>query len=386
MSTSISSRSERNSGIELLKIIAILLIVLNHVIQSLTEVNAYIPASTDYVINIWDTTTNFVNLVLAVLRSSGCVGNDIFVACSVWFLIGRKKADKKKVSFLICNVWVVSVIIFAVTYLLGCDLDRDSTLMQFFPTSNALNWFITCYMLFYLLHPLLNRLIDSMNQRTLLLTSAFLVFLYSICNYFRPWFFEGALFYTSELVVWIMIYFVIAYIKLYVTEKSLSTRANVIGLLIGIFGQAFMIIGIDVLSLKLDFLQNKLQYFNNIDSPFIILLAICALNLARKLTFKSRFVNYVSGLSLLIYIIHENAILRTMYRPLIFVYIYEHFGYSHILLWVAAVTLAIFIAAALVSALYSQTIERLVRPVSNKLYGLVRKLYLKIETGLLKIH
>ena len=380
-----SSRSDRNSGIELLKIAAILLIVLNHVIQSLTEVNSFIPVS-DYVMDINTQTTHIVNLLLAILRSSGCIGNDIFVVCSAWFLTDSRKSDKRKVAFLIADIWVVSVLIFAITYALGCDLDRDSTLKQFFPTANANNWFLTCYILFFLLHPLLNRLIDTMKQKALLATTLCLVLLYSICQYFRPWFFEGNLFYMTDLVVWIMIYFIVAYMKLYLKDISQNRRINIICLLIGIAGQTLMICGANIAGLHVSFLQGKLLYFNYGGSPFIIMLAVSALNLARMSQLKSRFINYISSLSLLIYIIHENIIIRTVYRPWIFIYIHEHFGYDHILLWLFAVTIAIFIAATICAAIYSATLEKIVRIISYRIYEWLEKLYHKIEGALLKLH
>jgi len=380
-----ASRSSRNSGIELLKIIAIFLIVLNHCIQSLCEVNPAMPAA-DYVIDINSATTNIVNLLLAIFRSSGCIGNDIFVVCSAWFLLDSRRADKKKAAFLIANIWTVSVIIWGITRLAGLSITREETLKQFFPTANANNWFLTCYLLFFLLHPLLNRLIEMMTQKTLLAVSAFLVFLYSLCQYFRPWFFEGNLFYMTDLVVWIMIYFVVAYIKKYVKDRSENVKANVIALLIGIAGQALMIVLINLAGLRFFTFHHKLLYYNYGGSPFIILIALSALNLARRSHLKSRFINYVSGLSLLIYIIHENVILRTYYRPRIFMLIHEQYGYDHILLWLFGTALAIMIAAAISAAVYSQTIERLVRPVSHKLYDLLAKLYRRIEAGLLKVH
>ncbi|MGI6071716.1 MAG: acyltransferase family protein [Lachnospiraceae bacterium] len=378
-------QEERLSGVELLKITAILLIVLNHCIQSLTQVYPGLP-SNDYVLDINSITTNPLNLLLAILRSAGCIGNDIFVACSAWFMVGRKKNDKRKVSFLIINTFTVSVLIFAITYILGCDLDRDATLLQFFPTSNGNNWFVTCYVLLLFLYPVLNRIIETMSQRALLGTTLLLTFLYSVVNYFRPWFFVGNPFYSMDLIVWITIYFLVAYMKLYLKDFSKNIRANIIMCIIGLLGQGLMITGLNLAGLKIDLLQGKLMYFNYGGSPFIIMLAMGSLNIALSLKFRSRFINYISGLSLLIYIIHENFIIRNVYRPWIFYFIHERFGYDYILLWLLAVTAAIFIAAVLLAALYNISLERLVRRFSDRLYLWGSKLYHKLADALLKLH
>lgn len=385
--TAVKTRSERNSAIELLKIIAILLIVLNHVIQSLTQANPFIAVS-DYQIDITFASSNLLNIILAVLRSSGSIGNDIFVVCSAWFLIGRERSDKRKVVFLIADIWVVSVAIFLITLACGLRLDRYSAVKQFFPTTNATNWFMTCYILFYLLHPLLNKLIAVLNQKAHLAVTLFLVLLYSICQFFSPWtaFFEDKLFYVTDLVVWITIYFIVAYVKLYLKDLSADTKTNVTTLLIGLAGQTLIVIAMNAAGLRFWFFSEKLLYFNYGGSPFIIMMAVAALNLARKSQLKSRFINYISGLSLLIYIIHENFIIRNCYRPLIFVYIHEHFGYDYVLLWLFAVVVAVFIAAVICAVIYSQTIERLVRSVSYKICELLERLYRRIEGAFLKLH
>ena len=378
------SFAARQSGIELLKIIAILLIVLNHMVQTLTETNGLMP-DTSYVVDICSNTTNIQTLILAILRSSGCVGNDIFVICSAWFLLDSSRCDKRKVSFLICNVWTVSVLIFFITLALGCDLDRDSTLKQFFPIGNSNNWFITCYILFFLIHPLLNRLIRDMSQKALLSVAAAMAFLYAIVNYFRPWFFNYAPYFMNDLIVWIMMYFVLAYVKLYLTDFQKNTRANAIGLLIGILGQALMIVLTNEAGLRISMLANKLQYWNYGGSPFIIMTAICSFNLMRRIQWKSRLVNFISGLSLLIYVIHENYIIVYNYRPWIFDYIHKTFGYDHIVLWVILLVPAIFILAAIISALYSVTIERLVKIVSDKIYDFLFKIWERASAAFMKL-
>lgn len=378
-------RSKRISGIELLKIIAMALIVLNHMIQSLTEANPNMP-QIGYALDINSSTTSIVNLLLAILRISGCLGNVIFVVCSAWFFLDSNTSSKKKVIFLVLDIWTISVMIFGITYLCGLDLDRDDSLKQFFPTANGNTWFLTCYILLYIMHPYLNKLIAAIKKQTMLLVTFTLVVLYSLVNFFRPWFFNGNLLYSTDLIVFVMIYFVVAYIKLYTKDASENTKVNVVSLIIGLTGQALCTCAINFMGLKWDMFDGKLLYFNYGGSPFVILTALAAFNLFRKIPFKSRFVNYISGLSLLIYLIHENIIIAWHYRPYIFIYIYEHFGYSHIMLWLFAATLCYFIAAIIVAFIYRQTIERLVRIVSDKAYQGLKALYTKVSNALMKIH
>ena len=57
----------RDSGIELLKVIAVILIVISHVVLTLITENEYIPYS-DYLLDCTHATTNGTVLLLAVMR------------------------------------------------------------------------------------------------------------------------------------------------------------------------------------------------------------------------------------------------------------------------------------------------------------------------------
>ena len=72
----ITAKQTRNTGIDCLKVIAILLVVISHVTQTLCEPSAYV-ASMDYIVPLENSTTNFSYLVLTLLRHTGMLGNDI---------------------------------------------------------------------------------------------------------------------------------------------------------------------------------------------------------------------------------------------------------------------------------------------------------------------
>lgn len=132
-----------------------------------------------------------------------------------------------------------------------------------------------------------------------------------------------------------------------------------------------------------------LLYFNSfIDrfwNPFLLAMSIAMFNIARNIHFKNRFINYISKLSLLIYIIHENIILRTYFRPAMWNYVYKRFGYSDVIQWVFIISFIIFIFGILCSILYVLTLQRFVNKVSGKLYEVVRIKYLLFEKFCLMI-
>lgn len=97
-------KAERMSGIELLKIFAILLIVISHVVQTLTSKSVVF--SSDYVIDANKATTSAICFLLALFRYCGQAGNYIFFVCSAWFLIESKKVKAKKIAGMLAdNCW-----------------------------------------------------------------------------------------------------------------------------------------------------------------------------------------------------------------------------------------------------------------------------------------
>lgn len=140
--------AERNSGIELLKIFAILLIILSHVTLTLGSKNVLIEYQ-DYALDLGIATTNPQQLVLVILEYSGMLGNAIFFICSAWFLLDRKTINKEKWWFMLLEIWSVSIVILVVVNILRTgNIAAKLMIKSLFPTTFSLNWYMTCYLLF----------------------------------------------------------------------------------------------------------------------------------------------------------------------------------------------------------------------------------------------
>lgn len=109
-------------------------------------------------------------------------------------------------------------------------------------------------------------------------------------------------------------------------------------------------------------------------------------NIANNVRFENKAVNYVSGLSILIYVFHENLLLRTFYRPLMWNYIYSQFGYEYILFWTLVMVIIVFSFGLIASIIYKSTIQKAVTVVCDWLYPILQGIYGKIERSILKYH
>lgn len=373
-------RQTRDSGIELLKIFAIFVIVINHTVQSLTN-EAYNIPNNGFVIDISRATTNIQCILLQIFRHFGVLGNSVFFICSAWFLLKSKNWNKKKWLFMVIEIWVVSIVIFIITYIiLHGNISIGIIISSLFPTTFGNNWYMTCYLLFYPIHPILNSIVNMMNQRQLFRSTLVMVFLYIFMNFINcSWFF------SSAIILWITIYFAIAYMQKYLMSFVDNIRENIILFIIGVIGFIGIILITDICGLYSQVLSDKVMRWVNNCNPFLLAMSIAMFNIARNIHFKNRFINYISKLSLLIYIIHENIILRTYFRPAMWNYVYKRFGYSDVIQWVFIISFIIFIFGILCSILYVLTLQRFVNKVSGKLYEVVRIKYLLFEKFCLMI-
>lgn len=157
-------RKTRNSSIELLKIVAIFLIVVSHVSQTLIDNNTYVPWN-DYLIPT-TATTDISKLIVLIFRYLGPLGNAIFFICSAWFLIDNNKVNGKKILKMILEIWTISVIICcSVLIMRRGNVSFKLLIKQFFPTTFSNNWFMTCYLLLYPIHGILNKALSQLTQK-----------------------------------------------------------------------------------------------------------------------------------------------------------------------------------------------------------------------------
>ena len=237
---------------------------------------------------------------------------------------------------------------------------------------------MTCYILFYAIHPILNKVIDGMNQTELFRSVICLSRLYIFAGFVK-----GDLFFASNLILWVTIYFVIAYMQRYLMRFADNVKMNSIGFLICAVGFIGMILVIDIGGLHLTFLSDKMLYCVNNCNPFLIGIAITAFNIARNVHFRNLVINYLSSLSMLIYIIHENLILRKYCRPAIWNYVYQNFGYRYVVIWVFVISIVVFIFGLTGSVVYSLTIKKIVSKSLDHIYDWARDKWLALEGRLL---
>ena len=281
---------------------------------------------------------------------------------------------------MLLDVWIISIVILIIVYFLRRgDVSFRMIKESMLPTTFANNWYVTCYILFYPLHTYLNRIVKTIKERQLLRCTLVLMTLYVCIG-----FIIGDHFFSSPIIVWITIYFMIAYMKYYLEDVSNNIRINIILFLCGIFGNCGLVLFTNIIGIKTGLCSDWLFTWEKNCNPFIIVMVIGLFNIARNISFKNKVINYVSSLSLFIYIIHENLLLRTYYRPLMWEFVYENVGYNQIVLCVLIITSVVFLFGLLSSCVYTRLVQKTIYSICDRLYLKLSYLYVKTENDIVE--
>lgn len=368
-------KKERESGIELYKVIAIFLIVLSHVIQTLTEPNYVLGIGEGTFINIATATTNLNVLLLALFRICGALGNNMFFICSAWFLVNSKKMSLKKVVHMILDVWIINMIVLIALRSIGVQLQISDTVKTFFPTTFANNWYITCYLLFYMIHPFLNRMLEQLSINEHLAFATILFVIYFIIPVLPLE--EINLFFANEFVIFLATYVIVSFIKIYKNEWTKKLKTNKCILFVSIISYVVLILCVDFLGLRTNYFLNRLVRWNMNNSLFMFLIAFSSFNVMKKKKFINRTINYLSSLSLLVYIFHENLAFRRYFRPVIEFSILNRFGIEHAFICAVCMAVSLAILSFIISAIYkiffTKTVSKLSSIISKNLLTLWKK-------------
>lgn len=193
-------RLERNSGFELLRILAMLLIIGHHL--------SWYGGGTSV-----DFSAGINRYIAQFLFIGGSLGVDIFFILSGYFLSSGKFRSKRLIK-LDFTVWFYSVAALLIAVLvLHNNQDIWSVLRAIFPIVLQNYWFITVYAVTYLLLPLLNKAIDALDKKHFTVIAAIMFFLVCIVPCAVPSLRIGVL--SGFLNKGIYGYFIGAYLRKY---------------------------------------------------------------------------------------------------------------------------------------------------------------------------
>ena len=158
----------------------------------------------------------------------------VVISCLITMLVLN---TKNKWIKMFLEIWTIScAILLLMLIYTGGRINNKLIIKSLLPNFFTNNWYVTAYLIFYPLHTVLNRIIKDLNQKNLLKITTVLFLLYCVCNSLYDSFF------SSVIIMWITLYFFIAYIKIYMIELCNNIKVNRIVLIIGISIIVFLIV------------------------------------------------------------------------------------------------------------------------------------------------
>jgi len=338
----------RLSGIDLLRIIAMLLICVFHATQtcnSMIDCTAYGFAA---------------NAFLYVLLQLGGIGNMLFAACSAFFLVDSGRSRLQKAINILLDSMLISIGIFLITLFKQYPLTGEQVLSQFIPDVFGNVWFVQCYVIFYLLSPVVILGLKHVGRKMHMgiLVGTFLT--YGVFKWI------GFPLIGSELLMFFFLLTLVAFAKWHLPNLVASKKANVIlavgGFLIS-FGVYFLA---RIISRYWEPLYGRfavgIWY-----QPFIAFAILGTVNLFGTMKFHNRFISYLGTLTLFVYVIHENMLLRQFVRVEFYQYVFATFGEQTFPLWIFVCGIGMFVGAFILAAIYNETFHRLTAFLAKKI-------------------
>lgn len=156
----------RNSGIDLLRIIAMCCICIFHASKTargMVDVDA---------LGLVSKTASYL------LNQLGQIGNILFVICSSYYLVDGSRSKSEKALGILFDSSVISLCVLIGYLVAGYMLPWDEILHNIFPDIFGQLWFIPCYVVFYLFAPIVGKGLKKLGKKVHLVYCLAMLVLY----------------------------------------------------------------------------------------------------------------------------------------------------------------------------------------------------------------
>ena len=197
-------KQDHNVAFDILRIIAMLMVTMLHITGhglEEAEINAF---SSAYWISL-------------ILNTFSLVAVNCFVLISGFFLSEKDISPKKLISLWL-QVWTYSVGMYVVLCLIpsvGVNFNIKTLIECMCPLLSNQYWFFTCYVLLYLLTPILNKLVVSLSRQEYKKALVILIAIFSVIPSINIWGDSFGIIRGYSLVWFSVLYLIAGYIRKY---------------------------------------------------------------------------------------------------------------------------------------------------------------------------
>ena len=286
------SKVNRKSNFELLRIIAMILIIAHHfslhggfgVVQSKPLIN-----------RIW----------ILWLQLGGKIGVNIFVLISGYFLVSSPAFKLKKVLKLWLQLFFYSIVIYAVFVGTGgVDFNFKQMVAKALPILTQEWWFASTYFILYLISPYLNMLSNKMEKSTYQKLLFIMLFLWCIIPTFT-----NVKNQSNDLIWFVYLYSIAGYIRLWGIDFRIKN--SIVWAVLGMIAILFVRIFFIGLSYKVTFFSAYVRNAFDMQNLLILLTSVLFLIgfMQLDLGYK-KIINLISSATFGVYLIHDHPLIR----------------------------------------------------------------------------
>ena len=354
----------RKSNIELLRILAIVMIIAHHV-----AVHSGFSFGSD--------TISLNRFWIQLIQLGGKIGVNIFVLISGYFLVTAKTIKLNKLMKLWLQLFTYSAAIFGIMVIVSPqNFGIKALIKSVLPVTFSGWWFASAYFVLYLLSPYINKLLTSFtkkeDQRFLLL----LLVLWCIIPTFTNRVWE-----SNELLWFVFLYALAGYLRLYVDISAVKSGRWLLPAFVVMLLTFLSAVVFDVLGTKISLFASHATFFYDMQKlPVLAAAVMLFVGFSNARIGYVPFINIVSSACFGVYLIHDNNYIR----PLLWHTLFKNAAYQdsrylipytllEIVLVFVACTILELLRIYLVERLYSGPIEKLSGWITAKAESLLAK-------------
>lgn len=293
-SHAVSTKKPRQSNIELLRILTMVMIVAHHF---------SVHGNFDFPVNV----ISVNRLWIQFIQIGGKIGVDVFVLISGYFLITASSVKWNRVIKIWLQIFTYSILIYILFTSFGLETFGIKNLIKaLFPVTFSQWWFASAYFVLYLFSPFINRALKAFDQKTYLNLLALMTFCWCIIPtvFYETW-------QCNDLLWFIYLYLLAGYIRLYGVPLSLKGSTYILISCVLILLTFLSAVFFDFVGLKLPFAGMMATFFYEMHQVPILLISLTMFLGFLKIDIGSRpVINAVSATTFGVYLIHDNAYMR----------------------------------------------------------------------------
>lgn len=293
----VSKADNRNSSIELLRILSMLMIVGSHFA---THGGFSFDSQSITVPRLW----------WNVIEMGGHFGVDVFVIISGYFLIENKSLafNLKRVLKFWGQVFFYSVLLFAFSFIIGQGSFSPKVIIKMlFPITFSEWWFASTYFVLYLLHPYINRLLHTFDKKQY---QGFLIMLLIFWSVIPT--LTSSSYQSNALLEFVLFYSIAGYIKTWGLNPGLKSK-HYFGLwVIFTFLTYLSCVILMILGTKYTvFSSHSLFFYGRTKIPTLLRAISFFMAFATMKMAYHKWINKIASAAFGVYLLHDSNLLRS---------------------------------------------------------------------------